>query len=74
MKQINCYKFDELSIEAKEKVHNDYLSSGYLDFDLGYICDDWTEKLEEIGFESASIHYSIGGGHGDGACFDMVNY
>ncbi len=70
MKDIKAYTFIELSIEAQEKVLNHKLSSGQIEFCDDYAIDESTILLDKAGFPSAKVHYSVGGGQGDGACFD----
>ncbi len=67
----NIYSFNELSTKAKAKAIHDYkeLSQDDFYFESEYVIDTWKEKLENIGFTSPDIDYSLSYSQGDGASF-----
>jgi hypothetical protein len=69
MKTINAYEFHELSEKVKLKVLDKYRDIN-TDYDwYEFVIDDWKEKLEEIGFDNATISFSGFGSQGDGCSF-----
>jgi hypothetical protein len=68
--QKTVYTFDELNDEAKEKAINSFRDDPIdFEFEADYVMDNWKERLQEIGFENAEIHYSGFYHQGDGASF-----
>ena len=67
---INLYKYDELSPQAKEKALEHYsdINTDYEWWDCTYF--HWRDKLEEQGFSNPKIYFSGFWSQGDGACFD----
>jgi hypothetical protein len=67
---INLYTFGELAPEVQRKVveHERYIN---VEDHFWYepIIEDWTEQLEQLGFENVKILFSGFGSQGDGACF-----
>ena len=68
--EINLYRYDELSPQAKEKVAEQYsgINTEYEWWTFTY--EHWQEKLEEQGFTNPKIYFSGFWSQGDGACFD----
>ena len=69
-KTIELYEFDELPEKIKAKVleKERYINTeGYDWFDFTF--DDWTEKLEGMGFEDPNISFTGFYSQGDGASF-----
>jgi len=65
----NVYKLDELTPELKEKVIENYQDI-YTNYDwYGFIFEEWTEKLEALGYETIEINFSGFYSQGDGASF-----
>ncbi len=69
----NVYFFNELNTKAKAKAIQDYkeIPQNEFYFESKYIIDSWKEKLENIGFTSPNINYSLSYSyfHGDGVSF-----
>lgn len=66
----DIYKVKELSEATQEKVLNDLYDIN-VDYDWWeFIEEEWTEKLEKIGFLNAEIYFSGFCSEEDGACFD----
>lgn len=67
---ISLYSFDELSPEIQNKVLENYRIY-YVEFDEWYqfVTDNWTTKLEALGFNDIDISFSGFGSQGDGASF-----
>ena len=68
--ETKVYEFDELPEDIQQKV----LKKEYAcNVDHSSWCDgtleDWTDKLQELGFEDVKILYSGFHSQGDGACF-----
>lgn len=67
---INLYTFGELAPKVQQKVIG---RQRYINVDDAYwyepIIEDWTEELEQRGFEQVKILFSGFGSQGDGACF-----
>jgi hypothetical protein len=67
--KINLYKFEELSNKAKQnsiKSHQDInVDCEWWDF----IFEDWTSKLEALGYNKSEIMFNGFGSQGDGASF-----
>lgn len=63
-KTVKVYNFSELSIEAQEKVINDY----YENEDYFYLSDDLNEELNQIDcyFHDTEFYYSLNYSQGDG--------
>lgn len=68
---ITTYEFNELKPEVQEKTLNRYrnFNTDYYDW-YNFLLDDWTERLESIGFSSAKIYFSGFSNQGDGAVFE----
>jgi hypothetical protein len=68
---IHLYSFEELAPEVQKKVAE---RERYINVDDSYwyepIIEDWTEELQQRGFEQAKILFSGFGSQGDGACFE----
>ncbi len=68
---INLYPFEELAPEVQRKVLERERS---INVEEAYwyepIIEDWTEELEQRGFENTKILFSGFGSQGDGACFE----
>ena len=68
---VNLYAFDELAPEVQRKVveRERFIN---IDDSSWYepIIGDWTEELQQRGFENARILFSGFGSQGDGACFE----
>lgn len=72
-RSYNVYKFNELPDEAKAKALEnlrDINTDG--DYWHNWILEDWTEKLETLGYESAKINYTGFWSQGDGASFSCT--
>ena len=63
------YEVNELSSEAVERAHDDWLNAGASDFDSQYVIEDMTECAKELGITVDNIYYSGFSSQGDGACF-----
>ena len=65
----NVYELDELTPELKEKVIENYrdIHTGYGWYQ--FILEEWTEKLEALGYENIDINFNGFGSQGDGASF-----
>ena len=65
------YKFDELSIQAKEKAVTSFQEDySYLDYDwYQYTINDFETILELIGYYDIECYFSGFHSQGDGACF-----
>lgn len=67
--EVNLYKFDELSKEAKDNL----IAGVKRGFDYGeslsMVLEEWEEKLKTMGFVKPRIEYSGFGSQGDGASF-----
>ena len=68
--KIKTYQFDELDKEVQEKVLEKYadINVDYDGWDDG-ILEEWTHKLQSLGYKEVEIYYSGFGGQGYGACF-----
>lgn len=68
--QIEIFTFEELAPEIQKKVveNNRYLNVDFFDW-YHSIIDDWTEKLEKLGFNAPDIQFSGFNSQGDGASF-----
>lgn len=73
--KTKAYKFNELSNEAKQKAIEDTRNSDwYLSFDWWTpVYEEWTEKLEALGYTDIEIMFSGFWSQGDGACFVCKN-
>jgi hypothetical protein len=70
-KEINIYKFEELTKEVKEKVIEKYYNEiGYQD-NSDFFEEFANELLTLLGFESSKINYSLSYNQGDGVSFDF---
>lgn len=71
---IKVYQYDELTEEAKEKAIKDLFD---INVNLGdwyeWVLEDWTTKLEAMGFEDIDIQFSGFYSQGDGASFTAKN-
>lgn len=69
-KTITLKTFDELSKEEQEEVIEHYrdINTNYDWHD--YLIEEWTEKLEKMGYQDVKILYSGFYSQGDGACFE----
>lgn len=70
--EVNLYKFDELSKEAKERAIKDWQEDGYGwdDHDSEFLTEDFKERLREKGFyDNVEVYWSLGYCQGDGVCF-----
>ncbi len=72
------YKFEELSESAKKHAIEKY-REGNLDYDWWQgVYENWTEILNNKGFDNVEMFFSGFSSQGDGACFtatiDLVNY
>lgn len=72
--KIKLYSFEELSpiakkkaIEAHRYINAEEFGEGFNWYEL--VFDDWTEKLEKMGFENPQISFSGFYSQGDGASF-----
>lgn len=68
-RMYNVYEFSELTDKQKEKV-----IANYHDFNVqgewyGFVLEEWTEKLEEMGFKNPDIRFTGFWSQGDGASF-----
>jgi len=72
--ETKVYSFNELSEEAKEKaIENQRSNEYYLDYDwYEFVIENWTEKLNDIGFEDIKIYFSGFWSQGDGAMFEYL--
>ncbi|HSX77959.1 MAG TPA: hypothetical protein VLQ80_05215, partial [Candidatus Saccharimonadia bacterium] len=68
---VNLYTLEELAPEVEQKVV-ERESSINVDDSFWYesIIEDWTEELQQCGFEQVKILFSGFGSQGDGACFE----
>lgn len=66
-KEVEVYKYDDLSEPAKNKAREWVLETGELDLD--FLKDEIEIELEEFGFTSPTVRYSISYSQGDGASF-----
>lgn len=69
--EVKVFEFKELSKEAKQHAL-EKLRDINVDDEYWYenVFEVWQEKLAEIGFDEAEIHFSGFCSQGDGACFD----
>ena len=68
---INVYKYDELTNEAKEKVLSEQRNVNVRFNDwFELIIDAWKSSLEEFAFFAPRIYFSGFYSQGDGACFE----
>jgi hypothetical protein len=68
---INLYPFEELAPTVQKKVVERERSINVDDaFWYEPIIEDWSEELEQRGFEQVKIRFSGFGCQGDGACFE----
>lgn len=72
-KTYNVYKFNELPDDAKAKALEN-LRDINVDHDgwHDWIIEDWTEKLESLGYNDAKISYTGFYSQGDGASFSCT--
>jgi hypothetical protein len=69
-RSYNVYKFNELPAEAKTKAIEKHQYIQVEDYDWHqWIIEDWTGKLNAMGYEDAEIEYNGFYSQGDGACF-----
>lgn len=71
LKQIEIYKYDELSEDAKQKALSDYNQNNDYDF----LSDDLNEYLKQLLEDNnikgdAKLFYSLSYCQGDGVCFE----
>ena len=68
---VNLYAFEELAPEVQRKVVE---RERFINIDDSYwyepIISDWTEQLDNLGFQNTRILFSGFGSQGDGACFE----
>jgi elongation factor P hydroxylase len=68
---INLYTFEELAHEVQKKVVERERSINVEDsYWYEPIIEDWTEELQQRGFEQVKILFCGFGSQGDGACFE----
>lgn len=68
--EIQLFKFEELSEEAKQKAIERYQKSAYEDSDLlHFFSDDCEEAAKEAGFFDTEFIYSLNSCQGDGLSF-----
>jgi hypothetical protein len=68
---INLSTFEELAPEVQKKVVERESSINIADaYWYEPIIEDWTEELQQRGFEQVKILFSGFGAQGDGACFE----
>lgn len=76
-KTINLYSLDELSKEAQEKAHQEWIEND----DMPFLSEDMTEYLKELLKENnltydevPKVYYSLSYCQGDGAMFEGTVY
>lgn len=79
--EYDVYKFEELTEKVQQKVLEKLWDINLYEDWHEFTLEHFKEKLEEIGFEDAKIHYSGFCSQGDGASFDahvnlekIINY
>jgi dissimilatory sulfite reductase (desulfoviridin) alpha/beta subunit len=68
--KVKVYKFEELSSVTKKKLIDKESIELSEIWTPGFEIEEFEEKLNGIGFDNVKCWYSLGGGQGDGACFD----
>jgi len=68
--KVKTYQFDELEKDIQEKVIEKYayINVDYDEWD-DFILEEWTSKLESLGYKDVRIYYTGFYSQGDGACF-----
>ena len=70
-REIDVYKFDELSAKAKDRAITDYRHSGaaFDSSDTELLSETFREALDEKGFPSDDVRWRLSSSQGDGVAF-----
>lgn len=66
---VKLYKFGELSDKAKDKARQTLIEHVTMFDWWDFVYQEWTEKLENLGFDNVDIRFSGFWSQGDGASF-----